>query len=101
MQSPEPNENPGSAQPTEAQACFTACHYQIGMDHVRLIPPADLALSAEHSQALCHALAELCREDGLELQWLRADRWLARGPARSGVKRARRCGPYSASTAMT
>ncbi len=74
-----------SAHPTEAQAWFTPCHYQIGMDHVRLIPPADLTLSAEHSQALCQALAELCREDGLELQWLRADRWLARGPALSGV----------------
>jgi hypothetical protein len=71
--------------PSDAQAWFTPCHYQIGMDHVRLIPPDDLALSAEHSQALCHALAELCREDGLELQWLRADRWLARGPALSGV----------------
>ena len=74
-----------SERPSDAQAWFTPCHYQIGIDHVRLIPPADLALSAEHSQALCHALAELCREDGLELQWLRADRWLARGPALSGV----------------
>jgi hypothetical protein len=74
-----------SDSPTEAQAWFTPCHYQIGMDHVRLIPPTDLALSAEHSQALCRALAALCREDGIELHWLSPDRWLARGPALHGV----------------
>jgi hypothetical protein len=68
-----------SERPTDAQAWFTPCHYQIGMDHVRLIPPADLALSAEHSQALCQALADLCAEDGIELRWQRPDRWLARG----------------------
>ena len=55
------------------------------MDHVRLIPPTDLALSAEHSQALCQALAALCHEDGIELRWLSPDRWLARGPALQGV----------------
>ena len=68
-----------SERPTEAHAWFTPCHYQIGMDHVRLIPPADLALSAEHSQALCQALADLCAEDGIELRWQSPDRWLARG----------------------
>jgi hypothetical protein len=62
-----------------ACAWFTPCHYQIGMDHVRLIPPADLALSAEHSQALCQALADLCAEDGIDLRWQSPDRWLARG----------------------
>lgn len=74
-----------SEHPTEPHAWFTPCHYQIGMGHVRLIPPADLALSAEDSQALCQALAALCHEDGIELRWLSAERWLARGQALRGV----------------
>ena len=71
--------------PSEPHAWFTPCHYQIGMDHVRLIPPTDLALNAEHSQALCLALAALCHEDGIDLRWLSANRWLARGEALRGV----------------
>lgn len=65
--------------PVTPAAWFTPCHQEVGTGQVTLYPPATLALSDEHSQALMAALQPLAAEDGIALTWVAADRWLAQG----------------------
>lgn len=64
---------------TRAQAWITPCHWQIGMDQVLMLDPADLALSAADSQALLDALLPYLQEDGLQVRWHDALHWHAQG----------------------
>lgn len=73
------------AQPTEAQAWFTPCHFQVGMDQVTLLPGEQLGLTDTHSRALFDALAPYCAEDGIALTYLSPDRWHARGEPLRGI----------------
>jgi len=74
-----------SAAPTKAQAWFSLCHYQIGMDQVSLLPGAQLGLDEAASRALFEALAPLCEEDGITLQWESPTEWRASGEPLRGL----------------
>lgn len=62
-----------------AQAWITPCHWQIGMDQVVMLDPAQLHLSDVESLQLLQAMQAFLQEDGLEVQWDNALHWHARG----------------------
>ena len=70
------------------QAWITPCHWQVGMDQVVMLPPEALALGVEESRQLLQAMQPYMAEDGLQLQWHGALRWLARGDALTGIATA-------------
>ena len=70
------------------QAWLTPCHWQVGMDQVVMLPPEALQLSDEESQQLLQAMQPYMAEDGLQVQWHSALRWLARGEGLAGVATA-------------
>ena len=74
--------------PQTPAAWFTPCHQEIGAHHVSLLPPDRLGLSETHSRALMAALAPLAMEDGIQLTWVAADRWLATGDMLAPVQAA-------------
>jgi len=71
--------------PTVPQAWFAPCHFQIGTDHVSLIPGEQIALDEAESMALMNALAPYCAEDGITLRFESATRWHASGEPLRGV----------------
>jgi hypothetical protein len=68
-----------SDQPTQPQAWFTPCHFQVGMDQVTLLPGDQIGLEEADSRALFDALAPFCAEDGIALVYESATRWHAHG----------------------
>lgn len=74
-----------SDSPTEPQAFFSLCHYQVGMDQVLVVPGAGLGLDAADSKALFDAFAPLCAEDGLTLRWDSPTEWHASGEPLRGL----------------
>lgn len=66
-----------STQPGEPQAWFHPVHFQVGMDQVSLLPAT--GLDEPSSRQLFDALAPLCAEDGVTLEFVSALRWRARG----------------------
>lgn len=68
-----------SEQPTQPQAWFTPCHFQVGMDQVTLLPGDQIGLDEADSRALFDALAPFCAEDGIALVFESATRWHAQG----------------------
>jgi len=70
------------------QAWLTPCHWQVGMDQVVMLAPEALQLGDEESQQLLQAMQPYMAEDGLQVQWHSALRWLARGEMLDGVATA-------------
>lgn len=68
-----------------ACAWLRPCHWQIGLDQVQVLPPAELALTAEESQALLASVQPLLTEDGVQLRPERPDAWLATGERLHGL----------------
>ena len=68
-----------SEQPTQPQAWFTPCHFQVGMEQVTLLPGDRIGLEEADSRALFDALAPFCAEDGIALVYESATRWHAQG----------------------
>lgn len=62
-----------------ACAWFTPCHWNAGREQVTLLPPDELDLRLDESQALLDALAPLAMEDGLALSLETPQRWRAEG----------------------
>ena len=64
-----------------AQACafITPCHWHIGADHVHQADPAATPLTEEESQQLLALISPWFADDGIVLQYLQPDLWLARG----------------------
>lgn len=60
-------------------AWLTPCHWEVGMDHVRMHAPGQLRLSPAHSRAMFDAMRPYFEEDGIVLTWDAPDRWLAQG----------------------
>ena len=60
-------------------AWLTPCHWEVGMDHVRMHAPAHLGLSPAHSRAMFEAMRPYFEEDGVVLTWEAPHRWLAQG----------------------
>ncbi len=67
-------------------AWLRPCHWQLGMDHVTLLPPERLALAEDESRALLAAVQPLLQEDGIALRWVRPDAWLAQGELLRGLR---------------
>lgn len=67
-------------------AWWVPCHFQVGMEQVSLLPPERLVLDDACSRALHAALAPLCAEDGVQLHWQQAGRWLAVGERLRGLR---------------
>jgi hypothetical protein len=68
-------------------AFITLCHWQVGADHVRLSPPADLALDEESAARLLAAMAPYFLEDGITLAPCgRPGNWLATGEVFRGLR---------------
>ena len=63
----------------EAWAWLTPCHWEVGRDHIRMDDPQALALSDEESRQALEAMHPYFRQDGVEVTWVSALRWLARG----------------------
>lgn len=89
-------------------AWFVPCHQEVGMDHVRLHPPTELALSDAHSRELMQALQPWAEEDGIHLEWVSATRWLATGAPLRGLRCAaldrvvgRSLGPWLAASSVS
>lgn len=74
-----------SAEPGLPQAWFHPAHFQVGMDHVSLVPAEHLGLDDAHARPLFDALAPLCAEDGVGLRYLGPTRWLASGERLRGL----------------
>jgi hypothetical protein len=71
--------------PTMAQAWFSPCHFQIGTDHITLLPGEQIGLDETVSRALMDALAPYCAEDGITLRFESTTRWHASGEALRGI----------------
>lgn len=74
-----------SSTPELAQAWFTPCHFQVGMEQVTLLPGDQLGLTDEHARPLFDALAPYCAEDGITLRYESATRWHASGEVLRGI----------------
>lgn len=66
-------------------AWLRPCHWQLGMDHVNLLPPGQLGLSEEESRRLLATAEPLLREDGITLSYMHPDAWLAQGELFRGL----------------
>lgn len=66
-------------------AWLRPCHWQLGMDHVTLLPPEQLVLTEAESRALLASVQPLLQEDGLTLDYARPDAWLAQGELLRGL----------------
>ncbi len=66
-------------------AWLRPCHWQLGMDHVRLLHPGQLMLGEVESQALLATVQALLQDDGMALHYVRPDAWLARGEPLRGL----------------
>ena len=62
------------------EALITPCHWQVGMNEVLLLNPAEMQLSAEESQQLLAAVKPYFEEDGLHLSYESPLIWRATGP---------------------
>lgn len=72
----------------QARAWLSPCHWRIGADTVHMADPAGLGLDETESRALLEILAPWFAEDGITLQFERADRWLAMGAPLDGLATA-------------
>ncbi len=75
----------GRAPGTDAWAWVTPCHWQVGMDHVRMHHPAALRLDDADAHALRAAMAPFFASDGIALTDDTPGRWLACGEAFRGL----------------
>ena len=77
---------------TEGWAWITPCHWQVNADHVEMLDPADLALTAQESGTLMEAMRAYFAEDGITLHpapaSMGAGTWLAHGVALKGLPTA-------------
>jgi hypothetical protein len=72
-----------TAPPTDAWAWITPCQWRVNADHVAMLDPHDLALTADESSTLQQAMRAYFAEDGIALQPVDAaapGTWLASGP---------------------
>ena len=71
-----------------AWAWMSPSHWRIGADTVHMTDPSELGLDEAQSRALLAILAPWFAEDGITLQFERADRWLASGAPLDGLRTA-------------
>lgn len=61
------------------------CFWQLSLDSVALLHPAELALTADESRGLLEPVQELMAADGLQLDYVEPNGWLARGELFRGL----------------
>jgi hypothetical protein len=61
------------------EALITPCHWQVGMNEVLLLNPAELRLSADESQQMLATVQPYFEEDGLHLAYESPLVWRAKG----------------------
>lgn len=66
-------------------AWIRPCHWQLGMDHVALLDPAQLHLTEAESRALIEPVQALMAEDGIALSYVAPDAWLAQSELFRGL----------------
>ena len=73
-----------------SQACafITPCHWHITPDQVHQTDPAGAPLDEDESRQLLALIAPWFSDDGITLEYRRADLWLARGAAFKGLATA-------------
>ena len=64
---------------TAAWAFITPCHWHVTPDQVHQTDPASAPLGEEESRQLLALIAPWFSDDGITLEYLRPDTWLARG----------------------
>ena len=64
---------------TAACAFITPCHWHVTPDQVHQTDPASAPLGKEESRQLLALIAPWFSDDGITLEYLRPDTWLARG----------------------
>ena len=67
------------------EALITPCHWQVGMNEVLLLNPAEMHLSEEESQQLLAAVKPYFEEDGLSLSYESPLVWRAKGELFQGM----------------
>ena len=67
------------AEPGQAWATITPCHWAMGHLHATLSDPAALALGEDESRALLAIMQPYFETDGITLHYLSPERWLAKG----------------------
>lgn len=65
------------------QVVITPCHWSVGIDHIRMDNPDDLALTEPESRALLSAALPYFEGDGIPLTYSSPQRWLVQGEALS------------------
>ncbi len=70
------------------QIIVTPCHWRVGIDHIGMDNPADLALHSDESQALFETIRPYFLEDGIELKYAAPLRWYAQSHALQGLELA-------------
>ncbi|MEG0151420.1 MAG: hypothetical protein RR701_18795, partial [Comamonas sp.] len=70
-----------SGETTQPCAFITPCHWHITPDQVHQTDPASAPLSEDESRQLLALIAPWFSDDGITLEYLRPDLWLARGAA--------------------
>ena len=66
---------------TQACAFISPCHWHITPDQVHQTDPASAPLGEDESRQLLALIAPWFSDDGITLEYLRPDTWLARGEA--------------------
>ncbi|QXZ09984.1 phosphoglycerate mutase [Comamonas sp. Y33R10-2] len=66
---------------TQPCAFITPCHWHVAPDQVHQTDPASAPMSEEESRQLLALVAPWFSDDGITLEYLRPDTWLARGAA--------------------
>jgi hypothetical protein len=67
---------------------ITPCHWHVGIDHIRMDDPKDLALTEVESKALFATVQPYFLEDGIELTYDALLRWFAKSPALQNLELA-------------
>lgn len=71
----------GQGQTDQAFGWVTLCHWAMGREQATLSDPQWLQVRQQESEALLEDMRPFFQSEGIELQAMAADRWLARGPA--------------------
>jgi hypothetical protein len=69
-------------------AFLTPCHFEVGMNQVRMTDPRTLALGADQAEALMRSMAPYLAEDGIVVERYQDGRWLAHGAPFAGLATA-------------
>ncbi len=63
----------------DAWAWIAPVHWDVGADHINMADPRALGLQEAESRRLLEAMQAFFEEDGIGLEYVTAQRWLARG----------------------